>query len=313
PIFASSAETATHALDFTYTVNETASVVLSITSSDSSLINDSTISIAGSGSNIYTYTTSANAVETVSIEYTPVANAHGRVTLTVSASANGEVSTQTYAVIVSPPGSGNGLNFDGVDDYIDLPDNVWFNGDFTVESWVYLKSYSDWCRLIDIGIGQPSDNIIIVLSSATSGKPCFDIFNGATGTSVSSPEQIPLNQWVHIAATSSGSVGKLYINGYLVGTNNSMNQATNVLRTNAYIAKSYWTDPSTNAAFDELRIWNLARTEDQIHSGMCKKLRGDETGLLAYYRFDHSSGTTLTDLTGNGYDGILTNMTDSDW
>ncbi|KPA09177.1 hypothetical protein MHK_010620, partial [Candidatus Magnetomorum sp. HK-1] len=190
---------------------------------------------------------------------------------------------------------------------------VWFNGDFTVESWVYLKSYASWCRLIDIGNGQPSDNILLGLSYQTTGKPAFDIYNGASFTRVDSSEQIPLNQWTHLAATSSGSVGKLYINGYLVGTNNSMSQALNVLRTNAYIAKSNWSAPNTEAAIDEFRIWNLARTADQIQSGMCKKLSGDETGLLAYYRFDHSSGTTLTDLTGNGYDGILTNMTDSDW
>ncbi|KPA15074.1 hypothetical protein MHK_004719, partial [Candidatus Magnetomorum sp. HK-1] len=313
PIFASSAETSKNAMAFTYTVSESATVTMTITSSDTSIIADSTINVSGSDTNSNTFSNTANVAQSVSVQYTPVVSTHGRVTFTVTAGANGDVSTQTYAVIVSPPGSGNALNFDGVDDYIDLPDNVWFYGDFTVESWVYLKSYANWCRLIDIGNGQSSDNILLVLSSETSGKPSFDIYNGSARTQIISSEQIPLNQWVHVAATSSSSVGKLYINGYLVGTNNSMYQALNVLRTNAYIAKSNWPEPGTEAVIDEFRIWNIARTEDQIHSGMCKKLSGDETGLIAYYRFDHSIGSTLTDLSGNGQDGTLVNMDNSDW
>jgi hypothetical protein len=41
---------------------------------------------------------------------------------------------------------------------------------------------------------------------------------------------------------------------------------------------------------------------------MMKNLVGNEPGLVAYYRFDEYRGTTLYDLTNNGYNGTLTNM-----
>jgi hypothetical protein len=87
------------------------------------------------------------------------------------------------------------------------------------------------------------------------------------------------------------------MNGRLVGTNNSMFQALNVSRQNAYIGKSNWSvDPNSNMLIDEFRIWNIARNETEIRSTMCTKLNGSETGLFAYYRFDNSSGATVIDL-----------------
>ncbi|ETR71489.1 MAG: hypothetical protein OMM_02453 [Candidatus Magnetoglobus multicellularis str. Araruama] len=46
---------------------------------------------------------------------------------------------------------------------------------------------------------------------------------------------------------------------------------------------------------------------------MCQKLNGNENGLIAYFQFDHESGTILSDLSGNVNHGSLTNMSDSNW
>ena len=37
---------------------------------------------------------------------------------------------------------------------------------------------------------------------------------------------------------------------------------------------------------DEVRIWDIARTENQIRSDMNKQLKGDESGLVGYWKFD---------------------------
>ena len=40
---------------------------------------------------------------------------------------------------------------------------------------------------------------------------------------------------------------------------------------------------------DEVRIWNTSRTRDEILSNMYTILNGNESGLVAYYRFDQGN------------------------
>src|SRR5205814_535730 len=96
-------------------------------------------------------------------------------------------------------GPGSALNLDGVSGYAQVTNGVWFSGDFTVEGWVYARSYNNWSRL-----------------------------------------------------------------------------------------------------FDEVRIWNVARTQNQIQAFMHRSLAGNETGLLGYWRMDEGTGTALSDASGHG-------------
>ena len=70
---------------------------------------------------------------------------------------------------------------------------------------------------------------------------------------------------------------------------------------------------------DEVRIWNVARTQTQIQDNVNKTLVGNEANLVAYYRMDYLTAggnntvapnnfTTLYDITANGNDGTLTNF-----
>jgi hypothetical protein len=49
---------------------------------------------------------------------------------------------------------------------------------------------------------------------------------------------------------------------------------------------------------DEMRVWNVFRTEAQILANMNVMLKGNEPGLIAYYKFDEGTGTTIADSTG---------------
>jgi hypothetical protein len=51
---------------------------------------------------------------------------------------------------------------------------------------------------------------------------------------------------------------------------------------------------------DEIRIWNVARTEKEINEFMMTTLNGDEPGLNAHYSFD---GGNAKDNTKNKNDG----------
>ncbi|RKN71706.1 hypothetical protein D7231_17115 [Streptomyces klenkii] len=62
---------------------------------------------------------------------------------------------------------------------------------------------------------------------------------------------------------------------------------------------------SARAELDEVRIWDRARTPDELKrdKGVC--LIGNDPGLVAYYRFDEGSGTRLHDQTDGARHGEL--------
>ena len=59
---------------------------------------------------------------------------------------------------------------------------------------------------------------------------------------------------------------------------------------------------------DEMRIWNSALAQPQIQDEMCRKLTGNESNLMGYWRFDDDTGTNASDLTSNTNDMTLTNF-----
>lgn len=246
-------------------------------------------------------------------------NKYGQITGTASdyVNKNGSVGisglNKNGAVISAiNSGNNNALDFDGADDYISLPPAVYFNGDFTIECWVYPRSFGNWARIIDFGNGAGSNNVLLSYTYGASGAPGFYV----EGNQFAATQTLPLNQWSHIAATLSGTTATIYINGVAAGTS-IFSAPANVTRNNCYIGKSNWNgDAYADAVFDELRIWNIARTESEIQSSMNTELAGNESGLVAYYNFNqgvaggvNTSITSLTDKTINAGNGTLFNFT----
>jgi hypothetical protein len=65
--------------------------------------------------------TTASTPVNLTLTMTPVSNMYGRVLITCSViGTTGITETSNFPVIVSPPGPGMALEFDGIDDYIDL-------------------------------------------------------------------------------------------------------------------------------------------------------------------------------------------------
>jgi hypothetical protein len=53
---------------------------------------------------------------------------------------------------------------------------------------------------------------------------------------------------------------------------------------------------------DEIRIWNVARSPEDIQAARNKRLTGKEPGLVAYWTFDDG---TAKDFSTNGNNGVL--------
>lgn len=110
--------------------------------------------------------------------------------------------------------------------------------------------------------------------------------NGYFKTPVICP--IELNKTYHIAMVYNGVVLKFYRNGFLM----SQIAATGSLfQNNLSTLIGHYSGIFTNEGFvgyiNEVRIWNTARTQDEIRTYMNTSLPVPQTGLLAYYVFNN--------------------------
>ena len=110
------------------------------------------------------------------------------------------------------------------------------------------------------------------------------------------------DQWYMLSMVYDGSTYQLYINGEPDGTTLTGNEKSYFQRIELGMSwTSYPNKQNFAGRICEMRVWNYARTKTQIQESLCGADPGSE-GLVAYWKFNQSSGTTFIDETGHGYD-----------
>lgn len=207
--------------------------------------------------------------------------------------------------------TGSTLNFDGVNDYVNIGNTITTTTGYTKEAWIYVTNTSN-------------NNII---SSSKSpfwipGGHLSAMHNFGGPITLQDPAVIPLNTWVHVAVTydAATTTMRLYKNGLQVAVNTAAA---------AYIVEPIQIGAFTSAALfrgnmDEARIWNVARTQCEINTYKDCEIPSTSVGLIANYHFNQGvdagnnlSVNTLTDASGFSNTGSLNNFalsgTTSNW
>jgi len=110
---------------------------------------------------------------------------------------------------------------------------------------------------------------------------------------------IRANVFQHIAVTYDGAVRKHYVDGELVASkveSGPMTTSTSPVRLNSDAAFAI----SYANTLDEVRIWNVARTQDQLRSTINVPITSPQPGLVAVYHLD--GGPSAVDSIG-GHNG----------
>jgi hypothetical protein len=218
--------------------------------------------------------------------------------------------TTTYNVLAQ--NSYGALNFDGLNNYVELNTTTAALGlagnSFTVSAWVYRNNNQGGDQEIFGNVNGCNLHLLV-----RGNRP----YLGFCGNDLGGNTVINSNQWYHIAfvynaATQTQSI---YVNGVLDASVSGRSPLSN--DGTALRIGGYGTVNNASGKFagkiDDLQIWNFAQSQAQISAGMNNCVTGTESGLKAYYNFDEGTGLALTDRTGHGFNGVLTNMSGSEW
>ena len=204
------------------------------------------------------------------------------------------------------------LNFPDANDYGTVPSSELLHvfNTFTIESWVKFSGsgYQTVCATDDVtGTGHTG----YWYGLTPSGTAGIQLFDGTfSWTTITGTTNLNDGTWHHIAATSDGTTIRIVVDGVEEGSGVYYDPMYdgNDLDVGVDQEGNYVT-----GAIDELRIWVNSRSAADIALWKDSCLTDLSDSLVAYYKFDETSGSTFEDATIYGHDGTLTNMTDADW
>jgi len=220
--------------------------------------------------------------------------------------------------------SGYALHFDGTDDYVNCGNgtSLQITGDkITLEVWINVTEFKSqiWEGSVIVkDFSSPGNDSGYMIRCGDDGKVNFNLGAGSWQELTSPADALQLNSWHHIAVTYDGSDMKIYVDGVLVAEDTRPSLNIRNAPNNLLIGESPgFPGRVFNGKIDEVRIWNIARSQSQIQSTMNYLLTEEyystpDSGLAGYWRFDEGTGQTTTDLSFFGNNAILGNSIDPD-
>lgn len=223
---------------------------------------------------------------------------------------------------------GKALQFDGSNDYVNLPASTAFNfgtGDFAVSAWVNTTLQST-----KVAVGKNvTGNFWLGIDTGGSGKAEFSI---AGAEAIEPTATVADGKWHLMTGVRRNGVASLYVDGKLRATNTMSGDisTTGSPTIGSFGASYYWL-----GLIDEVKIYSFALTPDEVKqeynrgAGLAVGSFSDTSGLsggsvasnsasaiycvpgdttscaapVAEWNFEEGQGGTVKDSSGNGNDG----------
>lgn len=170
------------------------------------------------------------------------------------------------------PGGGLTFGGNGPRDFVEIPDSESLDlvEGLTVEMWLYLEAWSTAggtgaTKEIAYKVGPRSDKKVLI--RMTTDKHAWGAAVAAGKT------DMPLKKWTHIAGTYDAKSGdaKIYIDGVLDGEGKI---GGNITPNDDVLWLGRGAGPFLQGRMDEVRISNIARSEQEIQELMNKGIEG---------------------------------------
>ncbi|MBK8601102.1 MAG: VCBS repeat-containing protein [Flavobacterium sp.] len=291
-----------------FTIQNTGNSSLSITG----------ISFTGTNASEFVVTTApassvaAGDSTTFVVKFTPTGSGIRNATIRI---ANNSCAINEYDFALQGTGfvQGAALSFDGVNDFVSAARPMTVTDNFTLEAWINPSVLSG----VRVPVGYAG-----YIARFTQYNGCAIALNGNSlqfligGSYIATGYTFPAaNQWYHVAFVRNSGTLRAYVNG--VQTPSTSTQAVTTPTSFGIGCLNSPTGQFFNFSgrIDEVRLWDIVRTQAQIQAFMNCEIQVATPGLKANYQFNqgvasatNTAVTSLTDASGNNIDGTLTNF-----
>lgn len=239
--------------------------------------------------------TMLSGAESNLIAYYPMSEAKGSVLADKAHGANLEMRGGEWA---NP--DGRAAAFNGKDQYVKLSSGsscvVDSSMDYTIETWFKADEAQQTATIISNGRGDGEEmggSLNLFALNLEEGRLVFH----NNGVRVACDGSFADNDWHHVAVAVNRTSGRgqIYVDGKL----NTYFEAADlggIAAAYIHLGARVWT-PADNlqqeradnffkGEIDEVRVWNLYKSETLVENGNSNRLDGAEKGLLAYYPFE---------------------------
>lgn len=165
-------------------------------------------------------------------------------------------------VVATDPGTCRYGVFDGVDDYVEVPDNAALDitAELTVAAWIYLRSAPSELHTI----ASKDTNYEYHVDSQRRVYWWWQDSGGNT-RSLTASTQLALNQWYHVAVTYASGAQRIYINGALQAATGSWTGALATNNLPFYVGTDWnYLSRAFDGYIDEVRVVSDALTQAEI-------------------------------------------------
>ena len=210
------------------------------------------------------------------------------------------------------PGGNYCLDYNGINMRAVIPNNDVLNPteSITIEAWVSCRNFTRWTQGFILGKSYPEyrypfSQYFLAVTSINSEYASITTADNVWHKLDTGPIELLPDEWTHLSFTYDGSELILYVNGQF----NQSTPVSGAILTWPYDINigilEYLNGWGFDGLIDEIRIWNIARSQGEIQQSMNSRLNGNEPGLVGYWNFDEGDGQEFFDITSHGSNGYL--------
>jgi hypothetical protein len=199
---------------------------------------------------------------------------------------------------------GKALSFDGIDDYVEIPDSPELrlneSKGLTITLWFYRTSYPQYDNVLvskQVYPGWAEYQLDLINTGDLEFKTWDSGYNAVIG-SVSVPDA---NEWYHVAYVMNGTQWDFYVNGMLENSGTTSYDLY-ISNSNLTIGKDVGA-AAFNGTIDEVKVYDRTLSAGEVWA----EYTHPNTGSVGYWKFDEGTGTTAYDSSGNNNHGSLVN------